>query len=196
MMKKMIRCLLPLMLFLIPLNAQAQCEFATDTIDRFDSTRLVTTAPVSIGLLIPSLYETPEGPKIIDEAKAVFSFVEGDRNNINSFFLTIVAPEYDYLPIESGKNVIIAFADSTTTTLLNFPDRGQFSKATNMRMYQHTCVVPIDVFYRMAYAGIVGIRIRYKTKKRTIMLSDKQREALQEAVRCAGEAVGFAPVKP
>ena len=184
------------LLMLLPFAAGAQCPLAQDTIDPFDSTRLVISEPVSLGALIPSLYETVEGPKIIDEAKAAFSFVEDDQSDINSFFLTIVAAEYEYEPIQAGKNVILAFADSTNATLLNYPDRGQFSDDTNMRMYQHTCVVPIDLFYRMAYSGIIGIRIRYDNKKRTIMLTKAQQEALKEAVRCAGEAVGFAPNKP
>jgi len=183
-------------LLAFPAVLTAQCPIALDTIDSFDSTRLVMSKPVSIGVLIPSLYETVDGPKIIDEGKAVFSFAEDDQSPIESFFLTIVAPEYDYLKIESGKNVILAFADSTAAPLLNFPDRGQFSKSTNMRMYQHTCVVPIDVYYRMAYVGVVGIRIRYETKKRTILITDEQREALMKAVRCAGQAVGIDTAKP
>jgi hypothetical protein len=194
---KSLRYSISLFLFaLLPFALSAQCEFAQDTIDPFDSTRLVMSKPISIGLLIPSLYETVEGPKIIDEAKAAFSFVEDDQSDINAFFLTIVAAEYDYLSIESGKNVIIAFEDSTAVSLLNFPDRGQFSQATNMRMYQHTCVVPIDLYYRMAYSGIKGIRIRYADKKRTILLSKEQQEQIKEAVRCAGEAIGLAPNKP
>ncbi len=192
----MIQRLLLLCLLAFPAMLPAQCPLALDTIDRFDSTRLVMTEPISIGQLIPSLYETVDGPKIIDEGKAVFSFAEDDQSPIESFFFTIVAPEYDYLKIESGKNVILAFADSTAAPLLNFPDRGTFNKDTNMRMYQHTCVVPIDVYYRMAYVGVVGIRIRYETKKRTILITDEQREALMQAVRCAGQAVKLDTAKP
>lgn len=181
---------------LLPLSAQAQCAFATDTTDVFDSTRLVISEPIPVGLLIPSLYETVDGPKVIEEAEVAFTFMEGDVDNINSFFLTIAAPEYDFRKIEAGRNVIIAFEDTSAVQLLNYPDRGVFSKATNMRVYQHTCIVPIDVLYRMASYNILGIRIRYQGKKRTIMLTKDQQQALRAAVKCASEAVGFAPLSP
>lgn len=188
--------LLLLLSLSLPLLLPAQCKYALDEVDPFDSTRLVMSQPMSIGNYIPSLFETADGPKIIDEAKAVFSHSESDQDSINSFFLTIVAPEYNYHPIESGRNVLLAFADSTVAALLNFPDRGTFNSETNMRMYQHTCIVPLDVFYRMTYSEVVAIRIRYDNKKRTIPLSKKQQKALKLAVQCVGEAVGFMPNKP
>lgn len=198
MMKKIISCTLLMggIALLLPQALQAQCEFAADTIDPFDQTRLVISKPIPIGLLIPSLYETVDGPKIIEEAEIAFSFIEGDVDSINSFFLTIAAPEYDFRKIEAGRNVIIAFEDTSAVKLLNYPDRGVFSKETNMRIYQHTCVVPIDVLYRMAAYDVLGIRIRYQGKKRTIMLTEEQQAALRMAVKCASEAVGFAPVNP
>lgn len=189
------KLLLPL-LFCFPLLLSAQCKFSVDEIDPFDSTRLVMSRPMSFGNLIPSKFETAKGPKIIDEAKMVFSHSESDRDSINSFFLTIVVPEYEYQPIESGKNVLLAFADSTVIALQNFPDNGTFNADTNMRMYQHTCIVPLDVFYRMTFSEVVMIRIRYDSKKRTIPLSKAQQKALKEAVICVGEAVGFVPNKP
>lgn len=189
------KLLLPL-LFCFPMLLSAQCKFSVDEIDPFDSTRLVMSRPMSFGNLIPSKFETAKGPKIIDEAKMVFSHSESDRDSINSFFLTIVAPEYEYQPIESGKNVLLAFADSTVIALQNFPDNGTFNADTNMRMYQHTCIVPLDVFYRMTFSEVVMIRIRYDSKKRTIPLSKAQQKALKEAVICVGEAVGFVPNKP
>lgn len=189
------KLLLPL-LFCFPLLLSAQCKFSVDEIDPFDSTRLVMSRPMSFGNLIPSKFETAKGPKIIDEAKMVFSHSESDRDSINSFFLTIVVPEYEYQPIESGKNVLLAFADSTVIALQNFPDNGTFNADTNMRMYQHTCIVPLDVFYRMTFSEVIMIRIRYDSKKRTIPLSKAQQKALKEAVICVGEAVGFVPNKP
>ncbi|MCB0586067.1 MAG: hypothetical protein KDD06_12170 [Phaeodactylibacter sp.] len=188
--------LLFLLLLFSPFLLPAQCEFAVDEVDPFDSTRLVMSRPMSFGNLIPSRFETADGPKIIDEAKMVFSHSESDQDSINSFFLTIVAPEYEYRPIESGKNVMLAFADSTVVALYNFPDRGTFNTDTNMRMYQHTCIVPLDVFYRMTLSEVIMIRIRYDNKKRTIPLSKAQRKALKLAVQCVGEAVGFMPNKP
>ena len=193
MMRKL---LLPLLLLSLPLLLPAQCKFAADEIDPFDSTRLVMSRPMSVGNYIPSRFETAKGPKIIDEAKVVFSHSESDQDSINSFFLTIVAPEYEYQPIESGKNVLLAFADSTVIALQNFPDRGTFNTDTNMRMYQHTCIVPLDVFYRMTYSEVIMIRIRYDSKKRTIPLSKEQQKALKLAVQCVGDAVGFMPNKP
>ncbi|MCB0549396.1 MAG: hypothetical protein KDD19_17605 [Phaeodactylibacter sp.] len=193
MMRKL---LLPLLLLSIPLLLPAQCKYAIDEVDPFDSTRLVMSQPLSVGNYIPSLFETTKGPKIIDEAKMVFSHSESDQDSINSFFLTIVAPEYNYHPIEAGKNVLLAFADSTVIALQNFPDRGTFNSDTNMRMYQHTCIVPLDIFYRMTYSEVVAIRIRYDNKKRTILLSKAQQKALKAAVQCVGEAVGFMPNKP
>ena len=181
---------------LLPPGLQAQCTFAADTIDPFDSTRLVISEPIAIGLLIPSLYETVDGPKIIEEAEVAFSFIEGDVDSINSFFLTVATPEYNFRKIEAGQNVIIAFEDTSAVQLLNYPDRGVFSKETNMRIYQHTCVVPIDILYRMASFNVLGIRIRYQGKKRTIMLTKAQQEKLRAAVKCASEAVGFAPLSP
>lgn len=180
----------------LPHALQAQCEFAADTIDPFDSTRLIISKPMPIGLLIPSLYETVDGPKIIEEAEIAFSFMEGDVDSINSFFLTIAAPEYDFQKIEAGRNVIIAFEDTSAVQLLNYPDRGVFSKETNMRIYQHTCIVPIDVLYRMAAYDVLGIRIRYEGQKRTIMLNEDQQKALRQAVICASEAAGFSPLNP
>lgn len=198
MIKKTLLCslLFGYMAFLLPPGLQAQCTFAADTIDPFDSTRLVISEPIPIGFLIPSLYETVDGPRIIEEAEVAFSFIEGDVDRINSFFLTIATPEYDFRKIEAGRNVIIAFEDTSAVQLLNYPDRGVFSKETNMRVYQHTCVVPIDILYRMASFNVFGFRIRYKGKKRTIILTKDQQEALRKAVKCASEAVGFGPLSP
>ncbi len=190
------KLLLPLLLCALPLLLPAQCKFALDEVDPFDSTRLVMSRPLSIGNLIPSRFETVDGPKIIDEAKLAFSHSESDQDSINSFFLTIVAPEYEFQPIEAGKNVLLAFADSTVIALQNFPDRGTFNTDTNMRMYQHTCIVPLDVFYRLSFSEVIMIRIRYDHRKRTIPLSKAQQKALKEAVICVGEAVGFVPSKP
>ncbi|MCB0569215.1 MAG: hypothetical protein KDC66_05610 [Phaeodactylibacter sp.] len=174
----------------------AQCKFSADEVDEFDSTRLVSSLPVSVGLLIPSRFETAKGPKIIDQAKMLFSHTESDQDSINSFFLTIAVPEYDYQPIEQGKNVLLAFADSTVIALYNFPDQGTFDTGTNMRLYQHTCIVPVDVYYRLSYTPVEKIRIRYTNQKKTIALSKKQQKELKEAVRCVGQAVGFLPAKP
>lgn len=192
------RLLTLLLLFgwLAPFSLSAQCKFSVDEVDEFDSTRLVSSLPISIGLLIPSKFETIKGAKIIDQAKLLFSHSESDQDSINSFFLTIAVPEYEYQPIDQGQNVLIALSDSTVVGLYNFPDRGTFDPATNMRLYQHTCIVPVDIFYRLSFTDVEKIRIRYANQKKTIPLSKKQQKELKEAIRCVGEAVGFLPVKP
>lgn len=193
----MIRMLLfSLLAILMTPALSAQCKFSADEVDEFDSTRLVASMPVSIGLLIPSRFETVKGPRIIDQAKLLFSHSESDQDSINSFFLTIAIQEYDYQPIEQGKNVLLAFSDSTVIALYNFPDQGTFDTGTNMRLYQHTCIVPVDVFYQLSFKPLEKIRIRYSNQKKTIALSGKQQKELMEAVRCVGEAVGFVPVRP
>lgn len=175
----------------------AQCEFIVEDIDFFDSTRLLTSKPVPIGFLIPSMYETIKGPRLIDEAQAMFSFAESARaDSINSFFLTVLAEEYDFLAIESGQNVLLALEDSTVVGLLNFPDRGTFNPKTNMRLYQHTCVVPIDILYRLSFSKIMMIRIEYENKKKTIILSKEQQKELQKIFRCVGERQGLFKEKP
>jgi hypothetical protein len=119
-----------------------------------------------IGGFIPSKFETIEGPKIIEEGEVLFSFAESDQgDSIKSFFLTIAAPEYNYEPIENGQNVLLALSDSSVIALHNFPDKGTFDKTINMRLYQHSCVVPVDTYYRLTYLKIKGIRIRYQNKK-------------------------------
>ena len=181
-------------LFLMPFALLSQCELEVDEVDPFDSTRLVSSKPLAVGNFIPSLFETVEGPKIIEEAEVMFTYTESDRpDRIEAFFLTIAAPEYRYQPIENGQNVLLALSDSTVIGLHNFPDEGTFDKSTNMRLYQHTGVVPVDAYYRLAFLKVVGIRIRYENKKRTIFLTPEQQDALQQAIQCVGEAVGLKP---
>jgi hypothetical protein len=181
---------------LSPCFISAQCDLAINEVDAFDSTRVISSAAIHVGNFIPSLYETIDGPKIIEEAEVLFSFAESDRpDNLKSFFLTVAAPEFKYEAIESGQNVLLALSDSTVIGLHNFPDKGTFDKSTNMRVYQHTAVVPVDTYYRLAFLDIVGIRIRYTNKKRTLFLNKEQQEALKQAILCVGAEAGF-EVKP
>ncbi|MEN0005155.1 MAG: hypothetical protein AAF798_13470, partial [Bacteroidota bacterium] len=71
-----------------------------------------------------------------------------------------------------------------------------FDSETNMRIYHHSCIVPLDAFYRMASAKIEKIRVYYKDTKRTITLTSQQQAAVQQAVRCVGEAAKVYPVRP
>ena len=41
-------------LFLTPAILRAQCEYPIDTIDRFDSTRLIVFEPITIGYMVPN----------------------------------------------------------------------------------------------------------------------------------------------
>ncbi len=179
----------------IPAVAGAQCEVALDITDEFDTTRTIVSSVINIGYVIPSEVLTMDGPKMVEEAKLLFSYSENDT--ISSFFLTLAMPERDFLVIESGKsNVLLAFSNEQVEGLLNVPDRGEFDPRTNMRLYQHTCVVPLDVFYVMMYQNLEKIRVRYRTYKHTITILPEQQKAIRAAVRCVGEQLGLFPAKP
>jgi len=179
-----------------PAKKEAPCKIAFDEFDDFDSLRTIGAEAVSFGLFIPSRFETENGPKIIDEGKLLFMYTEND--SINSFFMTLAIPEYDYQPISNDYNVFIKLLDTETEVipLYNVPDQGTFDKGTNMRIYQHTCVVPLDLFYQLVYNKIDKIRIVYKKQKRTFTLTAEQQQAVQKAVQCVGKAAGLWPVKP
>lgn len=173
---------------------RSQCVYPIDTIDEFDSTRLIVFKPVSIGYMIPSQVETANGPLMIEEAKLMFTFTQND--SIDAFLLTIAVPEWDYQPIDTDFNVWLRLSNEQVINLLNFPDRGTFDPKTNMRVYQHTCIVPVDLFYNLTHHTVEKIRILYRNKKRTLILFPEQQAALRDAVRCIGEAVGLFPLKP
>ncbi|MBP9873691.1 MAG: hypothetical protein KBC60_06620, partial [Haliscomenobacter sp.] len=160
----------------------------------FDSTRTVAAKPVNIGYLIPSNFETANGPKMIEEAKLLFSFSEND--SIRSFFLTVAVQEREFLRIDNDFNVLLLLDDEQVIATMNVSDQGVFDPATNMRLYQHTCVVPLDLFFALTHLKVAKIRINYRTYKHTIDLSERQRTELREAVRCVGEAVQLIPLRP
>lgn len=175
---------------------QAQCDFEFYAVDEFDGTLMAATPVVNLGRLIPSYFETPEGAKIIEEGKAFFSYTEEERDTgIVSLFLTLAVQEYKFYGIEKGENILIALADSTVYGLYNVPE-GKFDPSTNMRLYTHTCVIPLDVFYKLVYQDILKIRIRYKEHKHDIELYPEQKEALKEMLQCIGRAAGLYPIKP
>jgi len=190
-MKKL---LFPFFLFFFSIAVHAQCELAFDEYDDFDSTRVVAAEVVSVGYLVPSKFETLDGPKLVEEAKLLFSFSESD--SISSFFLTLAALEYEYFSIQNGTNVMLRLEGGEVLGLYNIPDRGSFDKGTNMRVYLHTCVVPVDMFYKLTNKPVEMIRIEYKSRKRTIKLSKEQQQAFMEAVKCVGLVTPFLPVEP
>ena len=183
-----------LLLLILSTNLSAQCELAIDEIDEFDSLRIVASHPVSFGYLIPSLFETMDGPSMIEEGKAIMMYSQND--SVNSFFLTLAIPEYSLQPIKSGYNVLMKLSDGEVITFYNVPDNGTFDKTTNMRLYQHTCVIPLDMYYRLTFSTIEMIRIEYKKAKRTFKLSEEQQLAIREAFQCVGQEVELYPIKP
>lgn len=175
-------------------SAYAQCKVAIETIDEFDSTRLVVSHPVNIGNMIPSNHRNADGMLMVEEAKLLFSFTENDT--LGAFFLTIGAAERDYYGTENGYNVYLILADGTLLELMNYPDKGVMDDKTLMRIYTHTCVAPVQFFYLMADTYIDRIRILYKGHKRTIKLTPEQQEAARQSIRCVGEKLHFYPLRP
>ena len=174
----------------------AQCNYAVNGVDSIDSTYSVIMPPISTGLLIPSDFETVDGIKIVEESKVIFAFSEDDKSRIISLFMIIGALEREYLTIEVGENVLLAFADSTVVGLMNYPNKGTFDKSTNMRIYQHTTLLPFDIYYKFVQSDLIGIRIRYKDKKRDIVISPEQSEKIKKYLQCLGEAIGLYPLAP
>lgn len=190
MMKKL---LFILILSLIGLNTgMAQCEIAIDSVDEFDSTRVVSSQLVSFGYMIPSNYETADGPLLIEEAKMLFSYTEDD--SLNAFIMTIAVPEFKFQTVEKGFNVLFKLSDSTVVeAIYNVPDKGFFDKRINMRVYQHACIIPFDMFFRLTEAKIEKMRIVYPKQKRTFHLSAEQQDAIRDAIRCVGREIGYYP---
>lgn len=174
--------------------ASAQCKVSIETVDDIDSTRLIVSEPVNVGLMVPSNHRTAEGMLMVEEAKLLFCFSENDT--LGAFFLTIAAAERDYYGIDNGNNVFLILADGTLLELMNYPDRGVLDDKTLMRVYMHTCVMPVDFFYLLCDTYIDRIRIVYKGHKRTIKLLPEQQEEVRKAIRCVGEKLYFYPFRP
>lgn len=175
-------------------SVYGQCELIHNQVDEFDSTRTVASKPVNIGYIIPSNFETGDGPSMIEEAKLMFSYSEND--SIHAFFLIIGVQEREYLRIDNDFNVLIMLEDDQIIELMNFSDQGVFDPKTNMRLYQHTCSVPLDLFYALTHLKLAKIRINYRTYKHTLELSGRQQEAFRAAVRCVGEALDMIQIRP
>jgi hypothetical protein len=181
-----------------PVLAEAQaiknCKIAFDEVDPFDSLRLVGAQPVALGYSVPSKYELADGPKMIDEAQAIVVYTEND--SISGFFLNIVLPEHNFQTIKTGITVKFLLEDESVLGFYNIPDEGQFDPKINMRVYQHTCAVPFDYYYKVAYHKVAQIRVEYDKENRTLVLGPAQQEALRKAFQCVGQQVGVYPVKP
>lgn len=186
-----------LLFLLIPtfcVQAQEDCKISFDEIDPFDSLHTVGSEMVALGYLIPSKFEEVNGPKIVEEAKAILLFSEND--SISGFFINLVVPEYSLQPISSGINVKFLLEDTTVIGLYNYPDEGIFDRTINMRVYQHTCALPLDYFYLLAYHKVAQIRIEYDRQNKTLKLNEEQRIAFRNAIQCLGVAVDLYPIRP
>ncbi len=191
--------ILPMFLLLaLGFSAKAQCKLiALDTVDDFDSTRLIATKPFNIGYLVASgnVAEGLDGQETVEEGKAIFSF--GNENNIRSFFLTLAVVERKFYLIDADYNVFLKLKDGQILKLLNVPADGEFDRKIMMWKYLHTCVVPLEYFHALRNGLVEKIRIEYNGYKQTLVLEDKQAQALQDAVKCVEERLNkTAVVKP
>ncbi len=198
-MNKLRKYLGVLLLLLLAAGVSAQkkpadCRIEVDERDPFDSLRTIAAEAINIGYIIPSLYEERKGPKLIEEAKALPMY--SGRDSIRAVFLTLLVPEYHFEVAEKGFFVKVLTDSSEVFALYTIPDEGVFDKTTNMRTYQHTCLLPMDIYYKLTYNRIVRIRIKYRDRERDIELSEKQGESLRASLQCVGLAAGLLPRIP
>ena len=181
----------------LKIDSTTLCEVALDTIDEFDTTRMIATLPIKIGFLVPTknLSEDLQGETVTDEAKVVFSYAES-ANRIRSFFLTLVVVEHQYLNISNDMNVLLKLTNGQIIKLYNVPDKAELNRDIIMWMYQHTCVVPLETYHILKNEKVDKIRINYDNYKRTIVLEPDQQQALQDAVTCVEERLRRTAVKP
>ncbi|MCC6725163.1 MAG: hypothetical protein IT258_11685 [Saprospiraceae bacterium] len=187
--------ILPMFLLLaLGLSASAQCKIALDTIDEFDTTRLIATKPFNIGYLVPTgnVAEGFDGKETVEEGKAIFSF--GNQNHIRSFFLTLAVVERKFYMMDADYNVYLKMKDGQILKLLNVPEDGEFDRKIMLWKYVHTCVVPLEYFHALRNGLVEKIRIEYTNYKQTIVLEDKQAQALQDAVKCVEERLNTTSV--
>ena len=176
-------------------SVSAQCDVYSEKTDDFDSTLTIVSNAINLGFMIPSEFETVDGPKMVVEGNMLVSYAESD--SINSFFLTIAVLEREYLKTEVGKNVRLKLSNEKIVTLFTLPDRGTFDRSTNMRIYQHTCILPLDMYYLLTYNMVERIRIEYPGHgPHDLTTSVEQQEAILEALKCVGEKAQLYPVKP
>lgn len=169
------------------------CSLAFDSIDEFDSTRVVGAELVNLGYIIPSKFETVDGPKMVEEAKALFMYTQSD--SIDGFFLTLATTEYEFEKAEKGFTVLVKLSNGDVEALYNVPDKGTFDKSTNMRVYQHTCAVPFEIYFKIATHRIEKIRISYKKRNKVLDVSSRQQKELLKAIQCVGRKVGYFPIR-
>lgn len=197
MMMKYFLAIATAFLFTIQLAAQCGEILVYDQVDEFDSTRVVTGPSINIGYMVPSNFQTLDGFKMVEEAKLLFGFTRQDT--VNAFFVVLAVAEREYYSTENGDNVLFKIVFDELEDVVGFytaSDRGVFDPDTNMRIYHHTSIVPVDSFYKLTNAGIERIRVYYENYKHTIVLTAEQQAAIRAAVRCVGEAAKLYPVRP
>ncbi len=190
----MIRLIVGFISFLLTVSLKSQCEFLILEKDEFDITLTVATPPLNIGYLMGTDYLEEDGLKLVEESKLMLSY--GENDSIRSFFLTIAAIESEYQEIDWGTNVLLKLSNDSIIGLYNLPDRGEFDRNINMRIYTHQTIVPLDVYYALIHYEIEKIRIAYKGYKRTITITPNQRKIILKQFRCLGEGAGLYPIKP
>lgn len=196
-MTKSLLLILPALFFILsPVFSQekVKCDIAFDEVDPFDSLRTIGSEIVALGYLIPSKFEEENGPKIIEEAEAILIYSEND--SISGFFFNLVMPEYKFQPIKAGMNVKLLLDDDSVIGFYNIPDEGEFDRTINMRVYQHTCPIPLDYYYKLAYHKVAQIRVEYEKQNRTLILNNLQQEALRKAIQCVGRQINLYPINP
>lgn len=165
------------------------CAIASDSIDPFDSLRTVVSDQLGLGYKMISQFETIDGPRLIDEAKA--SVLHTELDSLSVLFLQLELPEYAPHQTENDYNVKLKMSSDTIIGFYTVSDRGNFSRQTNMRHYQHMALVPTDLYYMLTYELVDLLRIEYHSgHRRTIALTPEQQLKLREHFRCVGERVG------
>lgn len=196
-MQGLIRQLCLLIILCWSLGLNAQCDSIRQFVDEFDSTLVVAAPRVNIGYMVASNFQTLDGFKMVEEGKALLSYSSND--SVGSFFLTLALAEQRFQTIGSGDmNRIILLTDSSRVKpVLNYSDRGTFDSNSNMRIYYHTCVIPMDLFYLFTIDPIAKIRVYYDGGyQRTITLTPEQKLELLDYLICLGIEVGLFPQKP
>lgn len=180
----------------VGLTAQSQCDSLIDILDPFDSTRTVATPTFNVGYTIASNFQTLDGHKMIEQGKILMAYAE--QSKLSSFFLNLALAERNFQTIDSGKErVMLLLKNGRVIPLLNASDRGEFDSNTNMRIYTHTCVIPLDMIYLLSVEPIYKIRVKYNGGyMQTLELTPKQQEAMTQSILCIGERVGLFPKKP
>ena len=176
--------------------ANGQCDSVYMETDPFDSSFIATVPHFNVGYMVPSNFQTIDGYKMVEEGKIQLSY--GAKDTVGGIYLSLFLAERNFLTIQEGMGNIMALLESgKVVSLYNISDRGEFDKSTNMRVYHHTALIPLDLFYLMTIDPIEKIRVYYdKGIKRTIEITPAQKERFDTALQCLGDAVGLFKKKP